>query len=154
MCITKTSDVWQISLPSMYLSITFRCATSREVVFPDFDLEGSLSYRCQGDDGFYQLCGLGLWGHELFGYTVGLDGSIALCGHRLCEESPDLWRVCSPPKQEEITCDNSCDDKDYCEDEAYCNGVQYGIYCVPRDEDKLRYLDPSKVFLISDVFVL
>ena len=137
-----------------YLKTTFRCATSPEVEyhfhsFVDF-LRYATKYRCQGDDGFYQLCGL----VQDFGasvYTVGSDGSIALCGYQLCEDNTTefgtIWSTCSLPKQDQNgTCDNFCDDKEHCLDESYCNGVQYGVFCVSTWGDNLHYQDPSKVF--------
>ena len=82
----------------------FRCATSPEVVYsfhPHFNFLGYRLNRCQGDDGFYQMCGL-VQDIGASVYTVGADGSIALCGYQLCEYRSGAvfaFSACAPPKQ-------------------------------------------------------
>ena len=40
-------------------------------------------------------------------------------------------------------CDGKCDVMWYCEDEAICNGYRYGMYCIDRWRNKLRYIPPK-----------
>eukprot|EP00116_Pleurobrachia_bachei_P007419 sb/3467681/ len=153
---------------AVYYENVFRCASSPNVVysFPDDPFADSFMGplirfamsdrdRCQGDNGFYQMCGL-VQDPETSVYTIGSDGSIALCGYQLCHESYEgwggitgQWRHCLPPKNDDTSekekgiCDNFC--RGDCQDESYCNGIQYGVYCTPIGKNEVRYVDPSKV---------
>ena len=50
--------------------------------------------------------------------------------------------------EKSFLCDDTCDDRDYtCEDEANCNGLQYGLYCKNRLHPlkRIEYLPPLDI---------
>ena len=42
-------------------------------------------------------------------------------------------------------CDGKCDDFSYCEDEGTCNGYTYGLYCMSRWRNEIRYVPPEGI---------
>eukprot|EP00116_Pleurobrachia_bachei_P006852 sb/3467114/ len=103
------------------------------------------SSLCPFDPGFYQACGFG----ECSGYRE-LGGTPLLCGTYICRRSGLPFPLagtkyentngcnaekCSNTELNMVgcskghkTCNNICDEE-YCFDESFCNGVQYGVWC-------------------------
>ena len=118
----------------------FKCAlsdVSYEVTIGETgELEGA-SKVCKSDPFVYQACG--------FSFKTQITNTEVFCGayfcgqekngyHNLLECTGDGCRVenrdCNTSKEigEIKVCDDKCDE-DYCKDESFCNGHQYGVFC-------------------------
>eukprot|EP00116_Pleurobrachia_bachei_P001419 sb/3461681/ len=131
--------------------IYYKCPLSNSLYRPKVFSEGSncnnifFSKLCPSDPGFYQVCGhAGCIGYKELG------GTPLLCGTYICNDydddnrAGDYWEpflhcyhgACKNTNLNMVgcssvvntTCDGKCD-ADYCSDESYCNGVQYGLWC-------------------------
>ena len=153
----KQLDLYRDAHPELVL----QCATSSQYyIWKDtfYSTEGGfleeirISAMCPDDPGAYQACGLALE----YGKDMVVDNSLALCGAQLCVDRPNdkfAFGLCEVDKT--VTgsayCDGKCADFG-CEDEEWCNGVQYGIYCYSTIRgDDVVYINPYEVSVYTIV---
>ena len=113
---------------------------------------------CPNDPHFYQTCdiqllmGKKITNNEILCHFVicsDTSGYISHIAPNGCEDpiSNDTSNVTLPTgrraSSKEI-CDGDCTHPG-CEDEAFCNGFMYGIYCRDPFWDRLRYVPPYKI---------
>ena len=123
---------------------TLRCANS-EIIYDVVEVHNDhtlLSEACTNDPKFYQACGV--IAHP------NLKNDNQLCGQFICKDDSkvkssfcveggevsclnvEVQEICSN-QTESKKCNDLCDEDALCQDEAMCNGLQYGKSC---NEDK------------------
>eukprot|EP00116_Pleurobrachia_bachei_P000735 sb/3460997/ len=124
---------------------TYKCASSPHTEYYFLEIRGDFSdlgfnTECPEDDGAYQVCGFKEEMKDLVYHSP-----ISLCGYKV-HNTDGTWQG-MPVRTGGIInmCDNKCDDP-FCEDESYCNGFEYGMYCVPYFRtDITYYLKPNEM---------
>ncbi|KAL5268774.1 hypothetical protein ACHWQZ_G002581 [Mnemiopsis leidyi] len=145
------------------LTTQYKCLYSDESYSFDYNSSKFYGNACSNDPYFYQACAKRLGGqitnnktlcqyylcsYGVFSQSLLLPSQLHLLGNE-CEIDCKNTDINKEECNEKITlptgklvqpseiCNDVCDDP-HCEDEATCNGYQYGMYCMW--DKKLRYI--------------
>ena len=125
----------------------YQCIHSDDDYYrPDYDsslrLKG-VTEVCTNDKHGYQACGFHTeitnalvlcGGYFCKQRSVGEEYRYIKCRGEDCKNENRPCRVSSNPDTVPLICDDRCD-KEYCEDESFCDGYQYGVNCTRWTKD-------------------